>query len=114
MRQTLGIVLACVAVITMASLAIGQGGQQESVTDREEKVQELLENLRREQMQPYQPDTRADNWFSLGEDVGLEVFTDRNGVRRGRLYVRREATWQPVAVEGLGEVGPPVLELPRW
>ena len=111
MRTKPIIVLVVLSLVTLASVAVGQNGQEEPSRDADQEAQELFENLLRQQMEPYQPDTHSESWIRLGEDVGLELFTDRHGVQRGRLYVRRKATWHPVALDGPREIGPPVLEL---
>ncbi|MFQ5768596.1 MAG: hypothetical protein ACE5ID_11525, partial [Acidobacteriota bacterium] len=60
-----------------------------------------------------QPDTRSDNWKSLSDDLGIQVFKDGQGVTRGTLFLKTDDLWIPVALEGLTELGPPVVPVQR-
>jgi hypothetical protein len=53
------------------------------------------------------------HWKPFTEDLGMMVYTDEAGVTRGRLYVRVNEKWQPVAIESPEEFLPEVLPLNR-
>ena len=50
-----------------------------------------------------QPDTSSPNWKRLSEDVGVMVRRDNKLGLRGRLYVRVNGSWLPVAADGPGD-----------
>ena len=85
-----------------------------SAADDLKVVQELQRELRRRlqrgRSSPKAVDTSAENWRTLSERVGLLLFTDGAGIRRATLYVRSEdETWEPVALEGIAELGRKLL-----
>lgn len=50
------------------------------------------------------PDTSSPDWKRLSEDVGIMLRRDdRLGVR-GRIYVRVNGEWQPVATDGPADI----------
>ena len=51
-----------------------------------------------------QPDTTSPNWKFLSNDVGVMLRHDDRPGLRGRLYVRVEGAWQPVAIDGLADL----------
>ena len=93
-----------VSAVWMLGIAI-------AVQPEDQEHTELLEQLRKEYRRPGQPDTSSDNWEQLSEDVGLMLFTDQYGTRRGTLYVRSAGLWQAIALQGPSELGPEVLPL---
>jgi len=52
----------------------------------------------------FQPDTSSPRWKSLSEDVGVWLREDERFGLRGRLYVRVDGVWRPVATDGAGDV----------
>jgi hypothetical protein len=50
------------------------------------------------------PDTSSANWRYLGSDAGVLLRHDDRLGYRGRLYVKVDGAWQPVALDGLGEL----------
>jgi hypothetical protein len=55
-----------------------------------------------------QPDTSSPNWKALSSDVGVMIRADDRLGLRGRLYVRVDGAWLPVATDGLADVLPAV------
>ena len=53
-----------------------------------------------------QPDTDSDQWRALAPDLGIWLFPGEFGVVRGRLYIKRDNEWSPVAIDGFGEIAP--------
>jgi hypothetical protein len=51
-----------------------------------------------------QPDTTASNWRFISGDVGLQLRHDDRLGMRGRLYVRVDNVWQPLAMDGTAEL----------
>ena len=49
------------------------------------------------------PDTSSPNWKQLSEDVGVMIRKDDRLGLRGRLYVRVDGSWKPVATDGSGD-----------
>jgi hypothetical protein len=47
-----------------------------------------------------QPDISSPNWKMLSDDVGVMIRDDDSLGLRGRLYVRVEGSWYPVATDG--------------
>jgi hypothetical protein len=47
-----------------------------------------------------QPDTSSPNWKFLSDDVGVMIRQDDSLGLRGRLYVRKDGIWLPVATDG--------------
>src|SRR5262245_16998788 len=51
-----------------------------------------------------QPDTSSPNWKPISDDLGIWIGTsDRLGVR-GRLFVRHDGMWMPVAIDGAADI----------
>ena len=50
------------------------------------------------------PDTSSPNWKLLSEDVGVMIRKDDRLGLRGRLFVRINDAWLPVATDGLADV----------
>ena len=109
MKRTL-LVTGLVISLSVIGVAIAV---QTADQDRTEFLQQLTTEHRRlvEELELglSQPDTSSDNWKQLSKDVGLMVFTDQYGTRRGTLYVRSFDLWQAVALQGPSELGPRVL-----
>lgn len=55
-----------------------------------------------------QPDTTSPNWKELSGDVGVMIRDDERLGFRGRLYVRVDGLWYPVATDGPADVHPTV------
>ncbi|MGH7730334.1 MAG: hypothetical protein ACRENJ_03700 [Candidatus Eiseniibacteriota bacterium] len=55
------------------------------------------------------PNTSSKDWKPLSKDVGLMVRRDDRFGLRGRLFVRVEGRWVPVAIDGPGEIAGIVL-----
>jgi hypothetical protein len=55
-----------------------------------------------------QPDTRSPNWKELSGDIGVMIRDDERLGFRGRLYVRVDGVWYPVATDGPADVHPTV------
>jgi hypothetical protein len=51
-----------------------------------------------------QPDTSSPNWKELSGDVGVMIRDDERLGFRGRLYVRVDGVWYPVATDGPADV----------
>jgi hypothetical protein len=51
-----------------------------------------------------QPDTSSPNWKELSGDVGVMIRDDGRLGLRGRLYVRVDGVWYPVATDGPADV----------
>jgi hypothetical protein len=51
-----------------------------------------------------QPDTNSPNWKELSGDVGVMIRDDERLGFRGRLYVRVDGLWYPVATDGPADV----------
>ena len=51
----------------------------------------------------FQPDPASPNWKLLSEDLGVMIRNDEALGLRGRLYVRRNGVWLPVATDGPGD-----------
>lgn len=51
-----------------------------------------------------QPDTTSPNWKSLSDDVGVLLRHDDRLGLRGRLFVRSEGVWWPVALDGAADL----------
>lgn len=51
-----------------------------------------------------QPDTSSPRWKALSDDVGVMIRNDERLGLRGRLYVRVNGAWLPVATDGLADV----------
>ena len=47
-----------------------------------------------------QPDTSSPHWKSISDDLGVWIRTDERLGLRGRLYVRVDGAWWPVATDG--------------
>jgi hypothetical protein len=52
----------------------------------------------------WQPDTSSPNWKELSGDVGVMIRADERLGLRGRLYVRVDGVWYPVATDGPADV----------
>jgi hypothetical protein len=61
-----------------------------------------------ESMALAQPDTTSPNWKELSGDVGVMIRDDERLGFRGRLYVRVDGLWYPVATDGPADVHPTV------
>ena len=55
-----------------------------------------------------QPDTSSRDWKALSADVGVMIRDDDRLGLRGRLYVRVNGVWYPVATDGPADVRPTV------
>jgi hypothetical protein len=55
-----------------------------------------------------QPDTSSPNWKELSGDLGVMIRDDERLGFRGRLYVRVDGLWYPVATDGPADVHPAV------
>ena len=55
-----------------------------------------------------QPDTSSPNWKELSGDLGVMIRDDERLGFRGRLYVRVDGLWYPVAIDGPADVHPAV------
>jgi hypothetical protein len=55
-----------------------------------------------------QPDTSSPDWKELSDDVAVMIRDDERLGLRGRLYVRVEGSWYPVATDGPADVHPTV------
>lgn len=55
-----------------------------------------------------QPDTSSSNWKELSGDLGVMIRDDERLGFRGRLYVRVDGLWYPVATDGPADVHPTV------
>src|SRR5580765_2356754 len=51
-----------------------------------------------------QPDTSSPDWKLLANDVGVLLRDDERLGLRGRLYVRIDDVWLPVATDGIADV----------
>jgi hypothetical protein len=51
-----------------------------------------------------EPDTASPNWKQLSQDVGILIRKDEGLGLRGRLFVRVNGAWLPVAADGLADV----------
>ena len=71
------------------------------LAEQEPRLPEYLKTL-----QPLQPDVDSENWKELSADLGVWVYRDGFGVLRGRMFVRHDERWFPIAVEGLEDLGP--------
>ena len=59
-----------------------------------------------EEPQPDKPDPNSPNWKLLSEDVGLWMWrSEHSGIRHGRLYLRKDDAWVPIAVDGVADLG---------
>jgi hypothetical protein len=47
-----------------------------------------------------QPDTSSPHWKSISDDLGVWIREDERLGLRGRLYVRVDGLWWPVATDG--------------
>jgi hypothetical protein len=120
MKRT-ALVMAFLMVPALAFVMAQGRSQQVSDQPREfqRKVEEYLrshpdagrEELKQafEQMkirQALQPDLDSENWKELAPDLGVWLYRDGFGTLRGRIFVRHDDRWMPVAVEGLEDLGP--------
>jgi hypothetical protein len=55
-----------------------------------------------------QPDTSSPDWKLLANDVGVLLRDDERLGLRGRLYVRLDDVWLPVATDGVADVRSPI------
>jgi hypothetical protein len=55
------------------------------------------------------PESELENWVKISEDVGLMLYADDFGRKRGTLYVRRSGIWKPIALSNATELGPNVI-----
>jgi len=55
-----------------------------------------------------QPNTSSPDWKELSADVGVMIRNDDRLGLRGRLYVRVDGLWYPVATDGPADVRPTV------
>src|SRR5258706_12810499 len=55
-----------------------------------------------------QPNTSSPDWKELSNDVGVMLRDDERLGLRGRLYVRVDGVWYPVATDGPADVRPTV------
>ena len=58
----------------------------------------------RESVAAAQPDTGSPNWKELSGDLGVMIRADERLGFRGRLYVRVDGLWYPVATDGPADV----------
>ncbi len=101
-----------IAAVMVALTVLGAGLiAQSSDTEAQDALREYLEQLAVTGIVP--PDVESSDWKVISQDFGLRLREDSEGVLRGRLYVRRDGTWSPVAVDGLVEVAPQDLLLQR-
>ena len=97
-------------LVTGLIISLSVLGVALAVQTADQNRTEYLKELTKE-LGPSQPDRSSGNWKQLSGDVGLMLFTDQYGTRRGTLYVRSGDLWQAVALEGPSELGPEVIPL---
>ena len=101
MKRKLLIALVTAGVGTTIALMAG------ALLDGRDPVAEQGNSERHDQMRGVvgpQPDTTSPNWKFLSGDVGVLVRDDERFGLRGRLYVRVEGVWRPVATDGPADV----------
>ena len=90
-------VVATLAVSTGVIRDVGarSGGRGVVTGDRQERPRRVAGP---------QPDTSSPDWKSLSTDVGVLIRDDDRLGLRGRLYVRVDDVWLPVATDGAADV----------
>lgn len=51
-----------------------------------------------------EPDTSSPGWKRISDEAGIMLRQDPRLGLRGRLYVRIDGKWQPVALDGPGDI----------
>ncbi len=103
---------AAVAIVILSALvavAAVTTNAQGVPDDQREKLLQQIEALKKRMAVGPQPDSDSANWKPISEDMGIWLYKDQFGSLRGRLYVKDDESWLPIALEGLDELGPKVL-----
>ena len=89
--------LVLVAVALVAGRPVGDAVSQPG-PGRSKDLQTRFDSLR--VVWGLAPDTASPDWKPLSRDMGLMLRYDERLGLRGRLYVRTDGVWSPVAIDG--------------